>query len=90
MGSGRVADFCGRIIDGSISALEVDCHWGYTRCMSPGWYAFVAYAVGGTYTNPSYTGGRGGQSVIRSGLPFPGTRAIRSMIPLRQRIGPGL
>jgi len=52
--------FRGRISDGSISALEVDCHWGYTRCMSPGWYTFVAYAVGGTYTNPSYTGGRGG------------------------------
>jgi PKD repeat protein len=52
--------FRGRISDGSISGLEVDCHRGYTRCMSPGWYTFVAYAVGGTYTNPSYTGGRGG------------------------------
>jgi len=52
--------FRGRISDGSINALEVNCHGGYTRCMSPGWYTFVAYAVGGTYTNPSYTGGRGG------------------------------
>jgi hypothetical protein len=52
--------FRGRISDGSLTGLEVNCHGGYTRCMAPGWYTFVAYAVGGTYTNPSYTGGRGG------------------------------
>jgi PKD repeat protein len=52
--------FRGRISDGSLTGLEVDCHRGYTRCMAPGWYTFVAYAVGGTYANPSYTGGRGG------------------------------
>jgi len=52
--------FRGRISNNSLTDLEVNCHGGYTRCMTPGWYTFVAYAVGGTYANPTYTGGRGG------------------------------
>ncbi|MCS7152364.1 MAG: PKD domain-containing protein [Bacteroidia bacterium] len=52
--------FRGRISDGSLTSLYRDCHGSYTACMEPGWYTFVAYAVGGTYTNPSYSNGRGG------------------------------
>ncbi|MDW8014401.1 MAG: PKD domain-containing protein [Bacteroidia bacterium] len=52
--------FRGRISDGSLTSLFRDCHSGYTACMEPGWYTFVVYAAGGTYTNPTYTSGRGG------------------------------
>ena len=52
--------FRGRISDNSLTSLYRDCHGGYTACMEPGWYTFVVYARGGTYTNPSYSSGRGG------------------------------
>ncbi|MCX7607333.1 MAG: hypothetical protein N2170_08750, partial [Bacteroidia bacterium] len=52
--------FRGRISDNSLTSLYRDCHGGYTACMEPGWYTFVVYAVGGTYTSPAYTSGRGG------------------------------
>ena len=52
--------FRGRISDGSLTGLERDCHGGFTACMAPGWYTFVVYAWGGTYSSPSYSNGRGG------------------------------
>ncbi|MDW8417674.1 MAG: PKD domain-containing protein, partial [Bacteroidia bacterium] len=52
--------FRGRISDNTLTSLFMDCHGGYTACMQPGWYTFVVYAVGGTYSNPTYTSGRGG------------------------------
>ncbi len=51
--------FRGRISDNSLTSLYRDCHYGYTACMEPGWYTVVAYAVGGTYSNPTYSGHRG-------------------------------
>ncbi len=60
--------FRGRISDGSLTGLERDCHGGFTACMSPGWYTFVVYAYGGTYSSPSYSSGRGGAIGNRIGF----------------------
>ncbi|MGQ9863443.1 MAG: PKD domain-containing protein, partial [Bacteroidia bacterium] len=53
--------FRGRISNNTLTSLYKDCHGGFTACMEPGWYTIVAYGyTGGTYTNPTYTSGRGG------------------------------
>lgn len=82
--------FRGRISNNTLTALERDCfmgkypctaHGGFTACMEPGWYTVVAYGIEGrTWTNPSYTTGRGGSIGNRN-------RFRIELLPVQEQFG---